>query len=571
MNLLKKNQRLLFGIILGAFILIMVGVIAYEKHITAQYKYFISQVSHFVIPPVSVNDMMYEIKDGKVLKNGIPVGHSEAILPLRITYYIILNRLNPIFAIEGTDPSLFHKSVENLITSLEEYISFFTTSEGAALWESLYPITFLKALEVLELKRKEMIARPSPETIEIYNTLLTNTLNDYKNDVKKINNFFIYNNSFKYKTEPVQRFYFLSGFATARSFTNFFFLLQENADMQEEKIKRRKLCIKGRISQCRDLKIALHYEYSKDNNPKELPSATLQHAKNIRKILHDYYQSNIFTGPLFILPSSRCFEEGPFYSDIIWDTTKNNRKTPQMLFLNDVYFYDITNADSPYLKMFQGQLDYLYQPITNMYLCPDIGKSFVDSLTMYGIISILKQNPIFQEKSYTSYSTEELADIERQIISKDTVSLSDIEHFIFLLSEFLTKNETTTPNGFTHDDIIHMEKILLIFKNKSYSFDGLINAIIDQNMIIKELKRITPEMSLESIMVSRSYPLITFLVFNNSFYSTAQEAKFISFEKIAKSNFNLVSSKELVDIFFSPEIFISKMREGRFIKEKLLY
>lgn len=537
-----------------------------------QYEYFQKQLETFVVPSIILEGNVYEIRDTLVFQNGEQMSLLKSVPVLRTAYYIVLNRLDPIFALEGTDPILFKESVENLEHSLDEYASLFGAAEERIVRTGLYPLNFLASVANLEKARQQMLQYPGLESVHSYNRELKRTLKVYRKEIKTAKHIFLnfrgYRENQEYngtKNNSVS-FYFFSGYTNIDLLYNFFFRLEEYALTQEKKRAERQLCLTGFISYCIDLTDIL--KKTSKESPTDTPIVS-KNALEIRDILSLY--NNTTAGeksPIVIFPDSKCFPEfSPVYFDAQKIKTDSSKDIFELTLLNDIYFYDARNARGPYLNLLKDAgADFLYQPVTNMYLCPDMAEYMTDASTILGVYALLLKNPLFKNKELHYEEMGTLAFFENKIAGGEVLYKPDIDFFMGMLSEFVsTHGEKALLSIFSREEILSIEQMLLLSKARSHNMDGLINAIVEQNVIVKELKETGSPLSAESLLISRGYPFITFFVFNNNFYGTAEDS-FLTYEPKTKGNFDLVSyNNSLRNTFTLPEI-LKKMETGREIK-----
>jgi len=80
-----------------------------EGRVTINSDEFASKLRGFVVPDIVAGGVTYTVNDGIVEQGGNTISTSQVSLILRTAYFSIANRLDPILALEGTNPkSLAH-------------------------------------------------------------------------------------------------------------------------------------------------------------------------------------------------------------------------------------------------------------------------------------------------------------------------------------------------------------------------------------------------------------------------------------------------------------------------------
>ena len=152
---------------------------------TIQVEFLHNELESFIVPPVEVNGKHYEVDGGIVFKKGKQVSLRESLPVLKIAHYAVINRLDPVFALEGTDVDILKKSIEYLISSLETFAPQYESDEEERIRERLYPIQFLQSLVETEALRQQLVASPTKNLVERYHTALGTTITLYQDAVRR--------------------------------------------------------------------------------------------------------------------------------------------------------------------------------------------------------------------------------------------------------------------------------------------------------------------------------------------------------------------------------------------------
>jgi len=106
---------------------------------------------------------------------------------LSLAYFSTITRIDPIFAIEGTEPEILKINVEMLKKDVELMSTFYTDPiESSTVREVLYPITFLSELAVLEEIRLKFLVTATDEIAKQYVDQLNRTNEAYVESAERL-------------------------------------------------------------------------------------------------------------------------------------------------------------------------------------------------------------------------------------------------------------------------------------------------------------------------------------------------------------------------------------------------
>jgi len=101
----SKFQKILFIIITISTIVLFAP--AYKNYKTEQLEkekqFFIENLTSFIVPHITFDDAEYNIKDGNIVLGKRHLSLKKQVEILSIGYYSVLTRLDPLFAIPGTN------------------------------------------------------------------------------------------------------------------------------------------------------------------------------------------------------------------------------------------------------------------------------------------------------------------------------------------------------------------------------------------------------------------------------------------------------------------------------------
>jgi hypothetical protein len=114
------------------------------------------------------------------------VAPGETASERRLEWFVEANRLDPIFALEGTDPDELEESLAYLEAQRDAFAQYYSESDAETIRTSLYPMQFLRLLPELERTRQNMLAEPSTEKALAYSALLVRTIDSYEADARNL-------------------------------------------------------------------------------------------------------------------------------------------------------------------------------------------------------------------------------------------------------------------------------------------------------------------------------------------------------------------------------------------------
>ncbi|MCH7883545.1 hypothetical protein IIA95_03990 [Patescibacteria group bacterium] len=522
-------------VVLIAFFILTAGisVIFYQK-ISSENKRLQEELSAFMAPQVTIDNKAYDVKSGRAFRNGEPISLFKSVRVLRIARYSVLNRLDPLFALEGTDPEALERSIGYLRMSLNDFAALYESGEEEAIKESFYPLDFLERLPYLEELRQALINTPSKKIVEAYNAHLEKTMAIYLGHLYRLRKTLQAFHLIDETKEEV--FNYLGGYSTFQLFVQALDALESSIIEKKTELKRRQNCFKGKTENCLSLTsrlaaMRIDAPWDDSNTKQNLLPQNIQTIKDMvlaYRRLTPKTDVSSFTIPSIALNKSACLPvKTPVYH-IFWRRIDEGERAIFLEYLNNLYFLDLRPGKSygPYTdKIKEAGLKLLYQAPVRAYMCPDSGKEISNTLKLYTIHRLLKESPLFpnDKRNLTHKKLDPLINVEKKIITGDMLYESDIEYYLSNLSALLQEyGEADLAERIGKEKVLFIETLLSIFNQGAPNFHEMILHIVETNR--QAIRRITAiegsRPPLNYLFIQRSYPMILFLGFNKSFSDT---------------------------------------------------
>ncbi|MEK7567379.1 MAG: hypothetical protein AAB513_00450 [Patescibacteria group bacterium] len=544
---------LTFAIITGVFIAFYIASYYEDKE---QGNFLEKELKDFVSLPVAQEGKTYIIKNGKVFDNEKSIDSPESLPALRIAYTSILNRFEPIFALEGTDIEKLEKSVRNLESSLEIIISSSESDEGKIIKNAFYPIDFLKSLTETEEMRQKLIYEPTYEVATDYYQNLGTTIDAYtnyiinlENELEKISNIS--------RNQPLHHF---GGVSTPQNYIDALKEAKNNAESKKQELETRIKCLDIFSKECPSLKTAFE-NMTRAEEPTVFKKEDIsQNVINNGKIISGYFKGLDPSGleyndefPVIALQDSACFRDMPIvYYQPQWKFYDKENKAFRLNFLNDLYFFTVKNNIANFIaKMGANGLNYLYQPATNFYVCPVIIEDFSRIITA----DTIRAMPL--SEVYTGQ--DNFKKLENGVFYESNA----VKYVEDIKSNLRSQGENKLALSIGVDKVLSAEKIISISRQKSPRFDEILGSVIIDNAIITPAFIKEAKLNLHTLFLGRSYPMILLSLYNKSFIK--EPPLFMEYEQNSPPLFRMVklaSYNEELKKTYSIENIIKEMLLG---------
>ncbi|MDP3726120.1 MAG: hypothetical protein Q8R36_02895 [bacterium] len=566
---MKKNNFIVILIFL--FLFVCGEIVLWYLTIRPSTNTLKTELSSFIVPPISIYNNQYFVERGNV-RSAYSVYPFEENIALRIAHAIVLNKFDPLFAIEGTDPQELKLVVEKLDASLNEISALFNAKEQAIIKDTFYPISFLNALSENEKLRQEFIHTPSYARSLKYYQSLKRVIDLYDAYAERLK--FVFQNI---STNSQNATYnFIGGNLTPSSYVSLLENIRAEIKNRKSELKKRTSCLRYFSSSCPSLKTAF-YNFTQPHvgatpiktDRNAIPSTIFQN-KNIIDAYFEISAHDKKILPILVLQSSSCFVD---FSPVYYKTRKYfnddvKNKVFEPIFLNDIYFYDARNHPSPYIIALRKKgIEYVYQTITNLYMCPDIEEDYFRLITLDTIRELLLKNKLFANDKTDSVNIA-AGLLEKRIIASETVYEVDMIAYVDALKLLLRKlGEAELSRSMGEDKVLYIEKLLSIYNQKTPRLDEVLANVILDNNIINALVRMKSGTTLNQFFLGRSYPTLFLLTYNQSVVTGAP--KLLQSKTLNLTDFRLVSYVHTLKNIYSVANVLDIIRRGR-ESEKLL-
>jgi len=590
-------------VIIISFILVG-GLFLGREQIRTENTYFQGELSSFLVPTIMVGGREYSVENGEVSREGVVPSFLLRNKVLRIAWYSVVNRLDPIFALEGTDPERLEKSVEFLAASLDDFAPLYTPEDEALIRESLYPLNFLRTLAKLETLRQSLVTAPYNRLTLRYNEELIHTMQLYTEDLERLTEAW---NELSTRDDLAQRYNFFGGYSYIETYIHTLNALGAASLKKGSLAQRRWTCYRGNLKSCFPLQDALDknkifVEESFDTihkhpHPRDEEAKyhdTLDHSWNIqtnKDIILRYLLSDINKHEfpqrrlLVVLNQSICFPHASPVRYLGWWTPLDkNLRQFQIAYVNDLFFWELVGDFEEWYEPYtenirtrsralkKGGIDFQYQKIANIYMCPDSVRDISQVLQIYNLQMSLITNPHFRffsekqkntiENVLSKKSLLDLINLEKKIVTGDSIYQSDIETYLrklfLLLEEY---GEVRLAQLIGSEKVLFIEKLLSHFHQGSLHINEIIVDITQNNYFLKDLITSGSDQGIDYLFAVRSYPMVFFFGFNKSF--TEDEISFLQYAYDEPGLLHLFSYNNVLKDRFTADEIVEEMRIER--------
>lgn len=473
-----------------------------------------SQLRDFIVPLISIDGNIYVVENGKVLSGGKSVSDSTTKSVLLLAHAAVLNRIDPLFALDGTDPDKLGKSLQEMKDVVARILPFYNSQDALKIKNNLFPLDFLNSLADAESTRQILIKTPSKSTATLYYKKLETAVNLNIEYTKKMATLF---KDPDITGDSLGRFGFIGGYSTPSKYAsaiNKYRLLIEDKKMELEK---RVVCLDEFSPECPSLKNAFakltqmsDITFTPQDSMSEEVRDNQQLVKTLLTTLTPSEPNNF---PMVVLENSPCFINSRYTYYQTWTNTDSlGGQRFSLHVINDIYFYDSkTFKDvrvTPYVKK---NIPYIYQPAANLYMCAESGKDLMRAITLDEIKARI---PNIKDIALIDSSTAELG---KKIVDENEIYEAEMRAYVDGLASLLsTRGEKAFAEKTNAETAMSIEKILLIWKQRSPRFDEIIRDVTsNENNVIRFGQKGAP-IPLFTVMLARSLLPITLLSYNQS-------------------------------------------------------
>lgn len=419
----------------------------------------------------------------------LPPGIQPALEPL--AYYAQAHRLDPIFAIEGTDPAALRAALSIFFNQRSRIAELYTTGQGRVIASSLYPDEFLLLLPDLEAARQTLLAKPTATHAKKYHALLLETISAYAAGARATAR------TLKSASATVEHLSYIGGTANTSEIASKLETVASLALLQKEKETMRYDCIKHFSAQCPSLEVlAQKRDQLLAEAPQPLPpppQGALRADELLQQILPLLPKFKYASKAVYVIPSD-CFVGQAAYLREYYNEWTLGKVARKQAVLNNVYFYDIQkeaekNPKAAVLQeLVRAGVALQYQNIGNEYMCPDSG---FDAHSVGRIVGVL-------EKIGTlPHSTE-----EQRLLNLRVLHMSSIALYV------RTKAHEHTEAG---------DALAETYIEGSAGFDEVILSLYSDNRFLAAWDKAQNPVRYEYLLATRNYASTLFLMGNPTF------------------------------------------------------
>jgi|GEM_PF-4796552 hypothetical protein len=525
MRIPKKNLWIIFG--LAVFLVVLFELLNWI-HQEVEIRFFHDALAQVVVAPIQIGTHMYRLEQGTIY-----VGDSTVQAPppvalegLRIAYYLVLSRRDPYFSLDGTDPNSMRSAIESVQITTGELAKKYPADVAEKIEKALYPFNLLSSLADLQSTRDEFLTAPSEENFLAYRKALQKIQPEYQKAVIALRD------AISGTVENGTDYVFADGYATGNSFRGALQQLTQLSQATKAGIAARERCMNGDTSSCPALAFSPKLAVHKGARITATPSLTSAAISN-RALLNTAYgitdpskMTVVFLSKSDCLPSSN-----PAYETYVHGSDGSGGFT--YIPLNDVYFWEVPAAHGG------GSPSYLFQPVSNPYVCSAGADDMVRIASMREIRSILEKKPIIgMQQGSVSEEIRAARTLEARIANAShTLSENDVEAYTGYLNDLLTSySEEKFAILFGGDAPARAETLLSAWKSRTGYFDQVLASVSRFNEASASQVNVANTLQPEYLFVSRSMPRLMLLAFNPSVVqqniSFVEHGNFSSFVKL---------------------------------------
>ena len=398
-------------------------------------------------------------------------------------WYASVQLLDPIFAIDGTDPDKLHAAVTALLIQRDAIArGYAKADEAAGLRKALYPEHFLTLLPQLQRARNALLADPTETHATTYHKLLLSTIDAYATDARTLAQA-IHNT--KVDNEHIG---FLGGTTTPGFIADSVSGAADRAQMQKEKENERFACYQNLTPSCETLQTLQRRQEDSLSTGITLPppgAKTLNIDGLVGAIIDYSYPHATDLSPIIGVYTD-CFPYPVTYLRSYEFPYASGGEVRKAYVANDALFYNVkflasSTGDTYDKTAYKKGARYEYQNIANSYMCPDAGLYQADLDRIVGALSVAKAS--------SSVAAEHLR-------SLPYVQLSDAAAFIGLTGDARARAQ---------------------YLEGSAQFDEWLQALTNDNSYVLSFQASKSSIAYSYMFIGRSYISVLFLFGNPTF------------------------------------------------------
>ena len=529
----------------------------------------------FLAPSIFFRESTFAITQGQIVNDGtLTLWEKREILALSV--YALHARVNPIFSLNGTDLEDFLQSVELLSDSQDQIAHTYQGRDKKIIESSLHPIEYLRSLARTEEFRKVLTLKPTAENARRYHSSLLSTVEaraEYITTLKE--------SLETIRTEPFRegRITFTNGTITIDDMLTSLEELTEEASIQAKKERARWRCYQFGVS-CKKPKYPSATLIQEEASP---PTTMPAHIARNTDILLRFRETLPYgTFPQHstaILETSSCYGTDEPIVYVLWRKQTDTKPFLRVDLANDLVLTDTheQRALRNYFDAIQFEgARYIYQPLSNYYMCLDLAHDTSALVSMLFVIETLQERPLFSINSNVSDPKEmsdaltqklaQLKRIETTLLGEKALQQTQVEAYVKLLFDILNMHSQELSLHYSFEEILRAESTAIAYAHKSAHYDELLLHALDNNRFLEVFKATNAVLDIERMMYTRAFPHLLLGAANSSisqkrilFADTSKETSLKGFD-----SYNTELSKE-----YDPNAMIQLIQETLRIETEL--
>lgn len=439
-----------------------------------------------------VKALIYGVVIGAVVTLGVIAfkGAAPTDVPRDFAYFERAARMSPLFAFPGMDLEMYDLALGELEKSRIDLADYWSIdrAERPDLYNAIYPLEYLKAVGELERMRRVFLDEPTRESASAYQAKLLETIDVYEAEL---------DNYLAVLTRAVgtelyeSQTRFHTGYSNAEYLERVLKVYKEAAGAARSEASRRARCGTGLFeAPCPGVSYP-EIETVGDT----LPSTDVVGSENltlIRAYRDAVYVSTTSVPSVAVIDESQCWlGDGAAQYHLWWYEHESGTRIFRPDIINELYFYDFESgqqAEWNFAKEFisRGGPRYIYQPVANHYVCPDLASDMTKLLGMYFVYeeSNLDTNDFFYEGQVTKYVNE--------------------------------LRENLVANTITGKDETKAEELILSYAYKTPGYPEALMSVVLSNTVPREYGLYGTDTKFSEFLYLRSVPKLLFGGFNPS-------------------------------------------------------
>lgn len=473
---------------------------------------------------------------------------------LRRYFYYARHKLDPLFAIPGTEPDTLADALEQFQESTRDALTHLSEEERERIADQLYPFDFLMHLPDAEQARRALLRNPSNENIQRYHRILLETIGAYRKALDVAQGALAAIN-------PEKQLVFPAGIANIAHLSAQLEAARAAAETRRADETERFQCFEGDMAACKRQLTharAAHYATVAALEVTTAPEPT-PHTLVVDGVVNAL-MSNVSTRqtfarthdsldavPLVTLESSVCTpQHTPTFLKTWWSPSRVSSEVDAVFVepVNDLFVYDLEKTPGSYYQaLYEVGVPYKLQLRYYPYMCIDFMHDYGRVLSTLYIHDYLTSHPIFRD---SNAAPEPIAATEAQFIEMyDVLPVGSVANFLADAQQLLhERGESQFARDFSAERLAHLVHLLHVWEARSPWLADVIGLLDDTNLStdhVTHFQNIPPE----AFTLSRGYFSALFLLSNRTIVERPRSL-LTEHTPMPWSDFNLISVSDPV-------------------------